>query len=202
MAWGDRGRLFVAETLDYPNDMQELGKGNDRITICEDTVGNGKADTFTIFSDRLSIPTSICISDGGIIVAHAPVFLFLKDIDGDDKADVIKEINTGWSIGDTHAGPSNLTYGLDNKIYGAIGYSGGPNGVQSGIFTMNPDGSKVEPLTNFNNNTWGLGLSEDFEVFGSTANLNPAFHAAIPYRYYDKAGIPRKPASRNSINGR
>ena len=195
MAWDDRGRLFVAETLDYPNDMQELGKGNDRITICEDTVGDGKADKFTVFADRLSIPTSICISDGGLIVAHAPVFLFLKDIDGDDKADVIKEISNGWSIGDTHAGPSNLTYGLDNKIYGAIGYSGGPNGVQSGIFTMNPDGSNVEPLTNFNNNTWGLGLSEDFEVFGSTANLNPAFHTAIPYHYYDKAGIPRKPAN-------
>ena len=195
MAWDDRGRLFVAETVDYPNDMQKMGAGNDRIKICEDTDGDGKADKFTIFAEGLSIPTSICFSDGGIIVAHAPVFLFLKDTNGDDKADVIKEINEGWGIGDTHAGPSNLNYGLDNKIYGAIGYSGGPNKVKMGIFSMDADGKNIENITNFNNNTWGLGISEDFELFGSTANRNPAFHAAIPYRYYENAGIPRKKAN-------
>ena len=196
MAWDDQGRLFIAETIDYPNDINpEEGQGNDRITMCEDTDGDGKADKFTVFADKLSVPTSICFSDGGIIVAQAPIFLFLKDTDDDGKADVRKVLNEGWGIGDTHAGPSNLQYGLDNKIYGAIGYSGGPNKVRSGLFRMNPDGSDVENITNFNNNTWGLGISEDFEVFGSTANRNPAFHAAIPYRYYDNAGVKKKPAN-------
>ena len=40
--------------------------------------------------------------------------LFLKDTNGDDKADVRKVLCTGWGIRDTHAGPSNLRYGLDN----------------------------------------------------------------------------------------
>ena len=196
MAWDDQGRLFIAETIDYPNKINpDPEKGNDRITMCEDTDGDGKADKFTIFADKLSVPTSICFSDGGIIVAQAPRFLFLKDTDGDGKADIRKVLNEGWGVGDTHAGPSNLQYGLDNKIYGAIGYSGGPNKVRSGLFRMNPDGSNVENITNFNNNTWGLGISEDFEVFGSTANRNPAFHAAIPYRYYDNAGINKRPAN-------
>ena len=196
MAWDERGRLFIAETIDYPNDINpEPDRGNDRITICEDTDNDGKADKFTVFADKLSVPTSICFSNGGLIVAQAPRFLFLKDTDGDDKADVRKVLNEGWGIRDTHAGPSNLQYGLDNKIYGAIGYSGGPEKVRSGLFRMDPDGSNVENITNFNNNTWGLGISEDFEVFGSTANRNPAFHAAIPYRYYDNAGVSKKAAN-------
>ena len=34
MTWDHRGRLWVAETIDYPNEMQPKGTGRDRITIC------------------------------------------------------------------------------------------------------------------------------------------------------------------------
>ena len=43
-----------------------------------------------------------------MIVLQAPDTLFLKDTDGDGKADVRKVLFTGWGTGDTHAGPSNL----------------------------------------------------------------------------------------------
>src|SRR5262249_44893720 len=36
MTWDERGRLWVALTYDYPNNMQQPGKGHDRIVICED----------------------------------------------------------------------------------------------------------------------------------------------------------------------
>jgi type 1 glutamine amidotransferase len=124
MAWDERGRMWIAETFDYPNEMQPAGKGNDRITICEDTDRDGRADKFTLFADKLSIPTGICFANGGLIVAQAPDMLFLKDTDGDGKADVRKVLFTGWGTDDTHAGPSNLRYGFDNWVYGAIGYSG------------------------------------------------------------------------------
>ena len=42
MAFDERGRLWVAETFDYPNEMQPQGKGHDQITICEDTKGDGR----------------------------------------------------------------------------------------------------------------------------------------------------------------
>src|SRR6476469_6696779 len=87
MAFDERGRLWVAETVDYPNELQPEGQGRDRITICEDTDGDGKADKFTVFADKLSIPTSILFYRGGVIVHQAPQTLFLKDIDGDGKAD-------------------------------------------------------------------------------------------------------------------
>lgn len=39
--WDERGRLWVCETVDYPNELQPPGQGHDRIRICEDTDGDG-----------------------------------------------------------------------------------------------------------------------------------------------------------------
>src|SRR3546814_9532796 len=98
MAWDERGRLWVIETKDYPNTVIEKpGVGDDRIKICEDTDGDGRADKFTIFADSLNIPTSLVFANGGLIVSQAPYFLFLKDTDGDDRADVRKILFDGRS---------------------------------------------------------------------------------------------------------
>jgi len=198
LAFDERGRLWVAETFDYPNNMQPPGQGHDQITICEDTKGEGIADKFTIFADKLSIPTSMVFANGGVIVSQAPDMLFLKSSRGDDHADVRKVLFTGFGTRDTHAGPSNLRWGFDNWIYGTCGYSGfdGQVGGQhvafgQGVFRFKPDGSSLEFLGSTTNNTWGLGLSEDGQVFGSTANGNPAWYLHIPNRYYEQvAGWP------------
>lgn len=97
MNWDEKGRLWVVETVDYPNTVRnDNGTGDDRIKICEDTNGDGKADKFTVFAENLNIPTSFTFANGGIILSQAPDFLFLKDTDGDDKADVRKVIINGW----------------------------------------------------------------------------------------------------------
>jgi len=191
LAWDERGRLWVAETVDYPNEMTPNRVGNDKIKILEDIDGDGKCDKVTVFADGLNIPTSLTFSRGGIIVAHVPDFLFLKDTDGDDKADVREVLNTGWGTGDTHAGPSNLRYGFDNWIWGAVGYSGYRGevggkklGFGSGVFRIKPDGSQLEFMHQFNNNTWGLGFNSSGDVFGSTANNNPSFFCGIPATAY------------------
>ena len=193
MNWDERGRLWVALTIDYPNELQPQGLGRDKIVICEDTNGDNVADKFTTFADKLSIPTSLIFANGGVIVHQAPDTLFLKDTNGDDKADERKVLFTGWSTGDTHAGPSNLNYGLDNWIYGMVGYAGFAGTVgdekqsfRTGFYRMKSDGSKIEFLRNTNNNSWGVGLSEEGILFGSTANGNPSVHLPIPNRYYEK----------------
>lgn len=190
MAWDERGRLWVAETVDYPNEVREEG-GNDRIRILEDTNGDGRADAFTTFADGLNIPTSLVPVEGGVIVAQAPHMLLLKDTDGDDRADVREELISGWGTFDTHAGPNNLQYGFDNTIWGAVGYAGfnGTVGDTSmefgqGFYRFPRDGAWLERLATTSNNTWGLGFNEEGLVFGSTANGNPAVHMAIPQRYY------------------
>jgi putative membrane-bound dehydrogenase-like protein len=192
MNWDERGRLWVALTVDYPNNMQPEGKGNDKIVICEDTDGDGVADKFTVFADKLSLPTSMCFSNGGVIVTQPPHTLFLKSSKGDDKADIRKILFTGWGIGDTHAGPSNLRYGFDNWIYGICGYSGfngDVGGVRhrfgQGFYRFKPDGSQLEFLRSTNNNSWGVGFSEEGLLFGSTANGCPSVYMPIPNRYYE-----------------
>ena len=192
MAWDHKGRLWVSETTDYPNSLQPKGEGHDRIKICEDTDGDGKADRFTIFAEKLSIPTSLVFADGGVIVTSVPDTLFLKDTDGDGKADVRKVLFTGWGTQDTHAGPSNLRYGFDNWIYGIVGYSGFRGTVggermrfSQGFFRFKPDGSKLEFLRSTNNNSWGVSFSEDGLLFGSTANGCPSVYLPIPNRFYE-----------------
>ncbi|MDR3635859.1 MAG: ThuA domain-containing protein [Isosphaeraceae bacterium] len=192
MTWDHLGRLYVAQTLDYPNEMQPKGKGRDRISMVEDTDGDGKADKVSLFADNLSIPTSLLYVNGGLVVAQAPDMLFLKDTDGDGKADERKVLFTGFGTRDTHAGPSNLRYGLDNWIYAIIGYSGFNGEVggerhnfRQGFFRFKPDGSKLEFLRSTNNNSWGVGISEEGLLFGSTANGCPSVYMPIPNRYYE-----------------
>jgi len=189
MAWDERGRLFVVESLDYPND---LGAGRDRIRICEDTDGDGVADRFRTFAEGLSIPTSLVRANGGWIVHQAPQTLFLADRDGDDVADERRVLFEGWGTLDTHAGPSNLRLGLDSWIWGTVGYSGFEGEVggerhsfRQAVYRFRPDGSKLEVLGSTTNNTWGLGIDETGEVFCSTANSDHANHLAIPNRFYE-----------------
>ncbi|MCO5239439.1 MAG: ThuA domain-containing protein [Chitinophagaceae bacterium] len=200
MAWDERGRLWVAETVDYPNMVRENKKeGRDMIKILEDTDGDGKADKFTVFADSLNIPTSFVFSNGGIVVSQAPDFIFLKDTDGDDRADIRETIFPGWGTFDTHAGPSNLRYGPDNRIWGTVGYSGVkvPAGADTlsygqGLYAISTDGRSFEWLGNTSNNTWGLGFSEDYDAFLSTANNTHSAAFVIPYRYLEKASLNRE----------
>jgi putative membrane-bound dehydrogenase-like protein len=189
MAWDERGRCWVAETSDYPHDVREDGVGGDRIRICEDTDGDGRADKFTTFAEGLNIPTGLVFARGGLIVSQPPRFLFLKDTDGDDRADERKEILTGWGIGDTHAQASNLHYGLDNWLYGAVGYSGFDGEVggrhqkfQMGTYRFRPDGSALDFLHQFTNNTWAHSENPAGDAFGGTANGAPIFYGGIPRR--------------------
>jgi putative membrane-bound dehydrogenase-like protein len=194
MAWDERGRLWVAETVDYPNEITADRKGRDSIKILEDTDGDGRCDRVKTFVTGLNVPTSIVFANGGVIVAHAPDFLFFKDTDGDDQADVREVLNTGWGIKDTHAGPSNLRYGFNNQIWGTVGYSGyagdrngKANRFGSGVFKLKTDGTDITFLHQFNNNTWGLGFNSAGDVFGSTANNNPAFFGGFPASAYPGA---------------
>jgi putative membrane-bound dehydrogenase-like protein len=194
-SFDERGRLWVIEAVDYPNLVLQGALGNDRIKILEDTNGDGRADKVTVFAERLNLASSLVFARGGVIVAAAPQMLFLKDTNGDDKADERTVLSTGWGTRDSHAGPSNLQYGPDNFIWGVVGYSGYDGDMNGrhqqflqGAYRFRPDGGQFELLTGSTNNTWGLGFSETFDVFGSTANNEPSFYMAIPNRYFE--GVP------------
>ncbi|MEO8614748.1 MAG: PVC-type heme-binding CxxCH protein, partial [Luteolibacter sp.] len=206
VSWDDRGRAYVVESVDYPNNLQAGNMGHDRIHICEDTNGDGRADKFTLFADKLSIPSSMVFANGGVICTNAYEVLFLKDTDGDGKADVRKVLFSGFKTNDTHAGVSNLRYGFDNWIYATVGYAGFEGKVggedqkfSTGVFRFRPDGSKLEFLQNTTNNTWGLGFNSDFDILGSTANGNPSWYMTFAKSFYENAGVPQ-PRTPNEDN--
>ena len=193
MDWDEQGRLWVIESIEYPypRGFWPDGGGKDRIMVLEDTDGDGKADKFTVFADSLNIPTSLEFANGGVVVHQAPQTLFLKDTDGDGKADHREVLFEGWDQWDTHAGPNNLHYGLDNWLWGVLGYAGmeGRVGGEShdfgmGVYRFKQDGSRLEFLQRTNNNTWGLGFNEQGNAFISTANGNPSTMFTIPQRLY------------------
>lgn len=197
MTWDERGRLWICETLDYPN---ELGKNRDRIRICEDTDGDHRADRFTVFAEGLSIPTALVIVRGGAVVQNGTETIYLKDTDGDDRADQKTTLITNWKLGDTHGGVSNFRYGLDNWIWAMQGYNnstpqidGQPTqSFRQGFWRFKlsdsdpPKVTRLEFVRSSNNNTWGLGISEEGLIFGSTANHNPSMFMPIANRYYER----------------
>ncbi|MEK6258143.1 MAG: PVC-type heme-binding CxxCH protein [Planctomycetota bacterium] len=201
MNWDERGRLWICETFDYPNELKPKGEGRDRIRILEDTNGDWVADKFTVFAEKLSIPTAITFYRGGAIVQDGTETIYLKDTDGDDKADLRKVLVTGWNMRDTHGEVSNFQYGLDNWYYAMQGYNDSRpvltdgtavSPFKQGFFRFKVTGegdrtavTEIEFLRSTNNNTWGLGLSEEGLVFGSTANGNPSEFMPIPNRYYE-----------------
>lgn len=188
MKWDERGRLWVVETKDYPNTILDHASGNDRIAVLEDTNGDGTMDKHTVFADKINIPTSLCLVNGGVVVTAAPDTFFLKDTNGDDKADERTVLFSGWGKGDTHAGPSSIRYGFDGWIWGTVGYSGfgGKVGGEEvrfgqGAYRFKPDGSRLEFLGPTSNNTWGMGMNENGDVFGSTANGQTSWYLPIPW---------------------
>lgn len=200
MNWDHRGRLWLCETVDYPNELRPPGEGRDRIRICEDTNSDGRADKFTVFAQQLSVPTSIEFYRGGVIVQAGIETLFLRDNDGDDKADQREVLISGWAMNDTHGGVSNFQYGLDNRYWAMQGYNnshptfaGGKHpGFRQGLFNFSvtkgdkPEVSAVEFVRSTTNNSWGLGISEEGLIFASTANRAPSFFVPIPNRYYER----------------
>ena len=202
MNWDERGRLWVCETIDYPNELQPQNQGRDRIRICEDTDGDGQADKFTEFANDLSIPTAITFHRDAVIVQNGTETLWLKDTDGDDVADRREVIISNWNLVDTHGGVSNFRYGLDNWFWAMQGYNASEPiitatgekqpGFRMGFWRFLLDDSEPPQVTDLefirstNNNTWGLGISEEGHIFGSTANHNPSTFMPIPNRYYER----------------
>ncbi len=199
--WDAQGRLWVAETPEYPAgrrggkagaEIIEQRPTRDRISYLEDTNGDGLMDKKTVFADGLELITGFVFHRDGVIVAQAPDIFWLRDTDGDGKADKKELLYTGFGTRDTHAVMSNLRWGMDGWVYMTIGYSGGQvksadgkkdfGNVGSGVLRFRPDGSDLEQFCSKNGNTWGLDFRWDGELFFSQANGNHINHVVIPER--------------------
>ena len=116
-----KGRLWAAAWPTYPK-WEPLKEMNDALLILPDEDRDGKADRVIEFA-RVHCPLGFEFWNGGVLVTSGPDLIFLRDNDGDDKADERYVIFQGLGTSDTHHAANNLIFGPDGGIY-----------WQSGIF--------------------------------------------------------------------
>ncbi|HJT77749.1 MAG TPA: PVC-type heme-binding CxxCH protein, partial [Gemmataceae bacterium] len=116
MAFDPKGRLWVAVWPTYPH-WKPKEERNDKLLVFEDTKGTGRADKVTVFADHLNSPTGFTFYNGGVLLAQAPGLIFLKDTDGDGKADVRERVVEGLDSADTHHTANSFTLDPGGAIY-------------------------------------------------------------------------------------
>ncbi|MFO1501001.1 MAG: PVC-type heme-binding CxxCH protein [Verrucomicrobiota bacterium] len=140
VAWDERGRLFVAENRGYPTGSRD-GRPVGIVAMLEDTDQDGRMDKRTDFAVGLTFPNGLLPWNGGLIVTCAPDVLFLKDADGDGRAEVREVWLTGFdSSKTTQLRVSHPILGPDGWIYLTSGWAG-TSFVSS---PQHPDRSPVE----------------------------------------------------------
>ncbi len=198
MTFDERGRIWVTESLEYPRN--QPGPGRDRVKVFEDRDGDGKAETVTVFAEGLNIPSGIAVGHGGVWVANAPDILFLRDTDGDGKADQREVIVTGFGRADTHELPNSLTWGPDGWLYGWNGVFNPAKVMHKGktleftcaIFRINPRTRDFELFCEGTSNPWGIAWNLDGSAFSSACVIDHLWHLAET-GYYHRQGGPYPP---------
>jgi glucose/arabinose dehydrogenase/lysophospholipase L1-like esterase len=116
LAFDTRGRLWVASWKNYPH-WQPGTPMDDKLLILEDTNGDGRADTRTVFAGDLHTPTGFEFWNGGVILAQQPNVVFLKDTNGDDRYDEKRIILHGFDTADTHHGINSFAWDPGGALY-------------------------------------------------------------------------------------
>ncbi len=164
--WDPAGRLWVAETPEYPNGRRGVrpdyvGKtwkdhggidpdpgdqkrpGYDKISILTSGKGDGVMDKKEVWYEGLDLVTGFVFYKDGVIVTQAPDILWIRDTKGAGKADKVEVLYHGLGAGDTHAVINNPRWGWDGWIYATHGYSAGHVKSADGTKDFGVDNSGV-----------------------------------------------------------
>ncbi|MHC4874974.1 MAG: PVC-type heme-binding CxxCH protein [Planctomycetota bacterium] len=221
MTWDERGRLWVLEYRQYPDvagvkmvsrdvylrsvydkvpePPPHGAKGRDRISIHEDTDGDGVYDEHKVFVDGLNIATSVAIGRGGAFVTNPPYLLFYPDTNGDDIPDGDPEVLLeGFGLEDSHSVINSLRFGPDGWLYGAQGSTVSANVKRPGtkdkpirtmgqqIWRYHPELKRFEVFAEGGGNTFGVEIDEKGRVFsGHNGGNTRGFHY-VQGGYYRK----------------
>jgi putative membrane-bound dehydrogenase-like protein len=120
IAWDADGFLYVAEMIDYP-----VAPPAGRIRRLEDHDGDGVYERTTVFAEGLPFANGVLPCYDGVLVTAAPHIWYLRDRDGDGRADERRVVLTGFGEGNPQLRVNGLFRGLDNWFYAANGRSDG-----------------------------------------------------------------------------
>ncbi|MEW6157139.1 MAG: PVC-type heme-binding CxxCH protein [Verrucomicrobiota bacterium] len=185
-----RGRLWVIGSTVYPQ-IEPGQTPDDKVLVLEDTDRDGRADKTTVFADGLHIPTGLELGHGGVYVGHGTELLFLRDTNGDNKADERRTLLRGFGTGDNHQNINSFHWGPGGELWMCQGLHihsnvETPFGVvrlnQAGLWRLRPKllrlegfyGSAYEPQ-----NPWGYVFTDWGEPVVIAGN-NSSFIYPVP----------------------
>lgn len=119
------GRLWVVEMRDYPHGPPEGQPPLSTIRVLEDRDGDGRYETSRLFAEQLLFPTGLQPWQGGLIVTLAEQVVYLKDTDGDGRADQRDVWYQGFVAENPQLRANHPRFGIDNRVYVANGLRGG-----------------------------------------------------------------------------
>jgi putative membrane-bound dehydrogenase-like protein len=122
LAWDEDSRLYVCEMRGYSENRDEALS---RVRLLEDLNSDGRYDRSTVFAEGLLWPTAVACWDGGVFVGDAPHIYYLKDTDGDGRADRREIVFTGFNTTNVQGLLNSFTWTLDNRIEGSASSTGG-----------------------------------------------------------------------------
>jgi putative membrane-bound dehydrogenase-like protein len=197
------GRMYVVEMRDYSEqDKEALGQ----IRLLEDTDGDGRYEKDTVFAKSLSWPTAVACANGGVFVGAAPHIYFLKDNDGDGRADVQQIVFTGFKRDNVQGLLNSFQWGLDNRLHGATSTGGGeirrfdqegkPLSLRGRDFSI--DTRSLELFPDTGGGQHGMSCDDWGRKFVS-ANSDHIQLVLIDDRYLSRNPLLNAPSSRESI---
>ncbi|MCP4508488.1 MAG: dehydrogenase, partial [Fuerstiella sp.] len=171
----------------------------DRISIHEDTDGDGVYDKHKIFVDGLNLATSVAIGRGGAFVTNPPYLLFYPDRNGDDIPDGDPEVLLeGFGMEDSHSVINSLRFGPDGWLYGAQGSTVSANVKRPGtkdkpirtmgqqIWRYHPERKTFEVFAEGGGNTFGVEIDDQGRIYsGHNGGDTRGFHY-VQGGYYRK----------------
>jgi putative heme-binding domain-containing protein len=234
MSFDERGRLWVVQYLQYPHPagLKVLSRdmfwrvvydkvppppphhfrGNDRITIHEDTDGDGVFDKHTVFLEGLNIVTSCVRGRGGLWVLNPPYLLFYPtNADGDRPVGDPAVHLRGFGLEDTHSCANSLHWGPDGWLYGAHGSTVTANITRPGdkapiarlvgqhIWRYHPEKKSFEIFGEGGGNAFGVEIDSAGRVYsGHNGGDTRGFHYVQGGAYrkgFEKHGVLANPYS-------
>ncbi len=209
MTWDGRGRLWIAENYTYAERQTRFDLSmRDRVLILEDTDGDGKADKRTVFTDKVSVLTSVEVGRGGVWLMCPPQLLFIPDADGDDVPDgepiVVLD---GFTVaeGNYHNFANGLRWGPDSWLYGRVGHScpgrvgvpGTPDAeripMKGGIWRFHPQRKVFEMVTHGTTNPWGHDWDRHGELFFINTVNGHLWHGISGAHFKESSGADPNP---------
>jgi len=116
MNFDTKGRLWLSVWPNYP-ETTPTTKNFDKLLVLDLDPKTGKVAKSHVFLDGLNCPTGFQFYKDGVILIQSPDMWFVRDTDGDGKADWKEKFLTGMDAADSHHETNSICYEPGGALY-------------------------------------------------------------------------------------